>query len=145
MNSSRPTFKGSPCSSTCAMAAPCFSQSLELFSLAHRTGPRRLEEPPMGRTASAVLSPDAAWQVIDRERSGVADLLDDLSDDEGGQPSLCAGWRVRDVAAHLALAHTGPVRAAVELARAAGRFDVMIRDTALRHAQAPPRQLVDEL
>jgi len=44
---------------------------------------------------------DQVWQTIDAQRSALADLLADLSDDEWRQPSLCAGWTVRDVAAHL--------------------------------------------
>ncbi|WP_211355003.1 maleylpyruvate isomerase N-terminal domain-containing protein [Blastococcus colisei] len=35
------------------------------------------------------------------------DLLDDLSPKEWETPSLCDGWRVRDVAAHRALAQMG--------------------------------------
>ena len=77
--------------------------------------------------------------------ASLADLLDELAPDEWEQPSLCAGWRVRDVAAHLALAHTGWGRAALEMVRARGSFDRMIRDTALRHAALPTEQLVAEI
>jgi uncharacterized protein (TIGR03083 family) len=35
------------------------------------------------------------------ERSDLADLLDALTDEQWEAPSLCAGWRVRDVAAHV--------------------------------------------
>jgi uncharacterized protein (TIGR03083 family) len=38
----------------------------------------------------------------------LCDLLDGLDDDEWGRPSLCAGWTVRDVAAHLTLQQLGP-------------------------------------
>jgi uncharacterized protein (TIGR03083 family) len=44
-----------------------------------------------------------AWQSIDAQRTRLAALLDDLTDDEWHQPSLCAGWTVRDVAAHLTM------------------------------------------
>jgi uncharacterized protein (TIGR03083 family) len=47
------------------------------------------------------LSRDEIWRVIDAQRTALADLLVDLSGDEWRQPSLCAGWTVRDVAAHL--------------------------------------------
>jgi uncharacterized protein (TIGR03083 family) len=53
------------------------------------------------------------WRAIDDERSRLADLMEGLSDAEWRTPSLCAGWTVRDVAAHLTLAHLG-VRAAHE-------------------------------
>ena len=51
---------------------------------------------------SRLLDRDAIWAAIDRERLDLADLLDDLDEQEWAHPTLCAGWRVRDVAAHLA-------------------------------------------
>lgn len=80
---------------------------------------------------------DEVWRAIDRERSELADLFDELSEQEWETASLCAGWRVRDVAAHLTLAHTGVRRAAYELLRARGSLNRMIRDTAVRHAELP--------
>jgi uncharacterized protein (TIGR03083 family) len=77
------------------------------------------------------------WRVIDEERSTLADLLEELSDDEWEHPSLCSAWRVRDVAAHLTLAHLGWGPAVVELLRAGGGFNRMIRDTAVRQARLP--------
>ena len=91
------------------------------------------------------LDVDTVWAVIDSERSSLADLLDGLTPDEWERSSLCTGWRVRDVAAHLTLSHAGPVAAAVGMARARGSFDRMVRDTALRHAAVPATQLVGEL
>jgi uncharacterized protein (TIGR03083 family) len=41
------------------------------------------------------------YDAVAAERRRLADCLDALSDDEWLQPSLCAGWRVRDVFAHL--------------------------------------------
>ena len=54
------------------------------------------------------MNPDGVWQAIDAQRAGLCDLLADLGDDEWRQPSLCAGWTVRDVAAHLTLQQLGP-------------------------------------
>src|SRR5689334_17328087 len=88
---------------------------------------------------------DDVWAVVDAQRSSLADLLDELSAAEWEQPSLCAGWRVRDVAAHLALAHTGPAAGMVAMVRARGSFDRMIRDTALRHSGVPAGQLIAEI
>lgn len=58
-------------------------------------------------TGPVVMDRDQIWQVIDAQRTSLADLLDDLADDEWRQPSLCAGWTVRDVAAHLTLQQLG--------------------------------------
>ncbi|MGY1828708.1 maleylpyruvate isomerase family mycothiol-dependent enzyme [Blastococcus sp. SYSU DS0541] len=85
---------------------------------------------------------DAVWAATDRQRLHLADLLGGLADAEWEHPSLCAGWRVRDVAAHLALAQTGPVRATVDLIRAGGNLQRMIHDTAVREAALPREQLV---
>jgi uncharacterized protein (TIGR03083 family) len=46
---------------------------------------------------------DEVWRAIDVQRTSLTALLDNLSDDEWRQPSLCAGWTVRDVAAHLTM------------------------------------------
>ncbi|MBG0561160.1 maleylpyruvate isomerase family mycothiol-dependent enzyme [Actinoplanes aureus] len=43
------------------------------------------------------------WPEIHRQRLAVADLLDDLKPADWDHPSLCDGWTVRDVAAHLTL------------------------------------------
>jgi uncharacterized protein (TIGR03083 family) len=49
------------------------------------------------------------WPMTHRERERVADLLAGIAPEQWDQPSLCAGWRVRDVAAHLiATAETTP-------------------------------------
>jgi uncharacterized protein (TIGR03083 family) len=80
---------------------------------------------------------DEVWRTTDAERSSVADLLDHLSPEEWEKPSLCAGWRARDVAAHLTLAQMGVLTATREVLRAGGNFNVMIRDSARRQAALP--------
>lgn len=99
----------------------------------------------MGQLPIRTMDADAVWAAIDRERLEVADLLDDLGSDEWDHPSLCAGWRVRDVAAHLALAQTGPARATIDLLRAGGSLQRMIHDSAVRHAALPPEHLTAQL
>lgn len=91
------------------------------------------------------LDVDTVWSVVDAERLGLAELLEGLSEEQWERSSLCTGWRVRDVAAHLTLAHTGAVTAAMGLARARGSFDRMVRDTARRHAAVPTGRLIAEL
>jgi uncharacterized protein (TIGR03083 family) len=83
--------------------------------------------------------------VIDEERSRLADLLEELIEPEWRTPSLCAGWTVREVAAHLTLAHMGMRELLPALVRARGSFDRTVRDTAIRQARLPvaeyPRRL----
>jgi hypothetical protein len=59
------------------------------------------------------MDPDDVWRAIDAERLGLACLLDTLTTEQWESPSLCVGWRVRDVAAHLTLAQTGVPAAAM--------------------------------
>ncbi|MEW9533848.1 maleylpyruvate isomerase family mycothiol-dependent enzyme [Microbispora sp. NPDC049125] len=82
---------------------------------------------------------DEVWQTIDLERSTLADLFDELSDQEWATPSLCAGWRVRDVAAHLTLSQTGLLTAAYWLLKARGDLNRMIHDSAIQQAELPVR------
>jgi uncharacterized protein (TIGR03083 family) len=88
---------------------------------------------------------DDVWRAIDAERTDLADLLDQLTADEWATPSLCAGWRVRDVAAHLTLAHMAPLPTVLAALRARGSFNRMVHDTAVRQAALPcdefPRRL----
>jgi uncharacterized protein (TIGR03083 family) len=91
------------------------------------------------------MSRDEVWQAIDEERASLADLLDSLSEQEWETLSLCAGWRVRDVAAHLTLAQMGILPAVVAAARARGNFNRMIRDTAVRQARRPVREYAPRL
>ncbi len=44
---------------------------------------------------------DEVWQHTIDQRLALRDVLRDLSPEEWDQPSLCAGWRVRDVAGHV--------------------------------------------
>ena len=83
---------------------------------------------------------DEVWQTIDAERLSLADLFEDLSAEEWETASLCADWRVRDVAAHLTLAHMGMLPAVLAMLRARGNPNRMICDTAVRQARLPTGQ-----
>ncbi|NGO15208.1 maleylpyruvate isomerase family mycothiol-dependent enzyme [Streptomyces sp. HC44] len=88
----------------------------------------------------------AMWQVIDDERAGLADLLASLTEEQWTCPSLCEGWTVREVAAHLS---SGPrarlVPILIEAVRARGSFNRMVDNTARREAARPPVELVAAL
>ena len=104
---------------------------------------RHPEGVPAGRSGGgdgSRMSRDEVWQAIDGERASLADLLDSLSEQEWEAPSLCAGWRVRDVAAHLTLAQMGLFPAVVAAVRARGNFNRMVHDTAVRQARRPVRE-----
>lgn len=87
------------------------------------------------------------WQAVAIERTSLADLLDNLSEQDWDHASLCAGWRVREVVAHVALTsrvRLGPLL--FELIRARGNVARMGNDTALRYAaRTSSRQLATEI
>jgi uncharacterized protein (TIGR03083 family) len=74
---------------------------------------------------------DQIWAVIDSQRAELADLLGGLTAEQWTTASLCDGWQVRDVAAHLTHSHMNPVRAMFEAVKSGFRFDPMIRRMAL--------------
>ncbi|MDN5765081.1 MAG: maleylpyruvate isomerase family mycothiol-dependent enzyme [Humibacillus sp.] len=49
---------------------------------------------------------DTYWDAVRAMRSSVADFLQTLTPQDWDQPSLCPGWRIRDVAGHLSLVPT---------------------------------------
>ncbi|MFH9736828.1 maleylpyruvate isomerase family mycothiol-dependent enzyme [Streptomyces roseolus] len=74
-----------------------------------------------------------AW--IAAERHELADLLDGLGDDQWDRRSLCAGWRVREVAAHMSMGFRLSLPATLgELARARGNLHRMTDRVARRDA-----------
>jgi uncharacterized protein (TIGR03083 family) len=87
------------------------------------------------------------WRVIAEQRRSLADLLEGLSDDQWETPSLCERWRVRDVAAHVAMAPTPPSIGGT-LARAVlahGDFNRLNYELAVQRASAPTAAIVESL
>lgn len=87
------------------------------------------------------------WQMIEAERLSLADLLETLSPEQWEAQSLCAEWRVRDVAAHVAMTPDGlgwwPILTGV--AKARGDVWAFGRDVAREHARRPVDDIVTEL
>jgi len=88
------------------------------------------------KPAAAVLDHDRVWQVIGTQRRSLADLLDGLRDEQWDHPSLCAGWTVRDVAAHLTLQQLGLRDVIGTMLHWRGTMDRTIQHAACRRAAA---------
>jgi len=90
---------------------------------------------------------DQMWQVIQQQRLAIADLLDGLTTAQWESPSLCEGWRIRDVAAHLTTVTTPPPPGAllVDVVRARGSFHRLNTLASRRRAGRPTAQLVADL
>ncbi|MER6046970.1 maleylpyruvate isomerase family mycothiol-dependent enzyme [Streptomyces sp. NPDC001793] len=84
---------------------------------------------------------------IAAERRELADMLDALTPEQWDAPSLCAGWRVREVAAHMSLGFRYSLpKVAAELVRARGSLHRMTDRCARRDAAAlPPAALAAAL
>lgn len=91
---------------------------------------------------------DTTWTLIETERRTLAGLLEALTPEQWSSPSLCTEWRVRDVAAHLAMTPVGaPSVGTMVRALAAARGDLWAagRDVAVAYAAAPTSEIVDRL
>jgi uncharacterized protein (TIGR03083 family) len=90
---------------------------------------------------------DEIWAAIDHQRVSTVALLEGLTDEQWDHPSLCEGWTVRHVAAHLTLQrqHLSDIaRLLVEhprLLRSVG-LNRMIHDSAQLRAALPTDEII---
>ncbi|MFC4373777.1 maleylpyruvate isomerase family mycothiol-dependent enzyme [Nocardia halotolerans] len=85
------------------------------------------------------ITDEMIWQSVARERTTLVELLRGRPETAWDTPSLCDGWRVRDVVAHLVLATRYTLGSIlVGLIRARGNIDRFVRDSAIRHAERTP-------
>jgi uncharacterized protein (TIGR03083 family) len=82
------------------------------------------------------------WAAVDRRRRSVVELLSDLAPAEWDTPSLCDGWRVRDVAAHLTMPLLTIRQVAVLVIRHPGGTNRLIKEASIDLAR---RYDADEL
>lgn len=89
---------------------------------------------------------DQIWPVIWAERLRLATLLTGLAGDDWDQPSLCAGWTIRDVAAHLTLQQLSARAAIGMMVSYRGDTDRAIHESARSRAAAwPTGKIIAEL
>ena len=82
--------------------------------------------------------------MITAHRRAFGDVLEGLPEPAWETPSLCAGWRVREVVAHMTMPFRYPApRFLAELVRSRGNFARMADRVARRDAQAPVATLLD--
>jgi uncharacterized protein (TIGR03083 family) len=83
---------------------------------------------------------------IAAQRRDLAEILAGLPAADWEVPSLCAGWRVREVVAHITMPFRySPARFMTELARSRGNFGRMADRCARRDAEAPVSELAAAL
>ncbi|MFF0815591.1 maleylpyruvate isomerase family mycothiol-dependent enzyme [Rhodococcus sp. NPDC003318] len=95
--------------------------------------------------ADVEFTDDQVWAAIDAQRLRTADLLSELKRSDWDCPSLCFGWTVRDVAAHLTLQQLtiGDVlRLALRHPGVLGGVNRVIRESARRRAGMPTDEMI---
>ncbi|MEU4807169.1 maleylpyruvate isomerase family mycothiol-dependent enzyme [Actinosynnema sp. NPDC023587] len=89
---------------------------------------------------------DDVWTIVHEERAALVDDLAHLDDGQWEQPSLCAGWTVHDVAAHLVdTARTTRLGFVVGLVRARFDFDRQNAVGVARERGATPQETLGRL
>src|SRR5258706_6455831 len=85
------------------------------------------------------------WSQAHAERSALLELLEMLRPEEWDSPTLCSGWRVRDVVAHLVLTTEIKLPSAlVKIALARFSMNRYIDKEARRRGAASPRRLLTD-
>jgi uncharacterized protein (TIGR03083 family) len=86
------------------------------------------------------------WELIHRERAGMADTLAELKPSQWTEPSLCGGWSVHLAAAHiLAGAEQTPLGFVTGMASNGFRFNTMIDRDARRLGKLSPGEIIERL
>jgi uncharacterized protein (TIGR03083 family) len=93
------------------------------------------------------MTDDASLQpAVAAEFLALADLLESATDAQWDTPSLCEGWRVREVVAHMTMAARYPEdKFIAELRRCDFDFGRLSNEIASRDAGLPPAELVASL
>ena len=90
--------------------------------------------------------PNDVWPLVHAERRALIDDLAGLDDEQWSRPSLCDGWTVHDVAAHLVdVASTTRLGFAIDMARARFDFDRQNANGLERARGATPQQTLERL
>jgi len=86
------------------------------------------------------------FQAVAAQRAALADTLEGLTPEQLATPSLCAGWSVHDVAAHLTLLWAVPLHRLVwRVTRARGSFPRAVGHLTREAAHQPIGQIVEGL
>jgi uncharacterized protein (TIGR03083 family) len=85
------------------------------------------------------------FSAVADERRQIADLIDNLGDAELAAPSLCAGWDVKTVAAHLVSVFADSFWVFMGTALRRGSMARAIDDLARRRAQLPTAEITATL
>jgi uncharacterized protein (TIGR03083 family) len=85
------------------------------------------------------------WELVDAERADTVAMLESLTPEQWETPSLCAGWKVRDVAAHLSTpANWELVPFSLELVRSGMNLNKATQRDAVRRGRRSTKEILEE-
>src|SRR5437879_2316502 len=85
------------------------------------------------------MAASSPWPTIHIERKALAADMDGLTDEQWATPSLCTGWTVRDVLAHMtATAEMTPGKFFTKLIGSGFRLNALADKEIKEHSQGPP-------
>lgn len=86
------------------------------------------------------------WPLIAAERRALAEFLETLAPADWDVPSLCPGWAVRDVVAHIAFGPGQPLRAiGLGMLKGGFRINRVTADAARSWGRRPPAEIIEGL
>lgn len=88
------------------------------------------------------MNDDELWAAIDAQRLRTTDLLETLDPDDWARRSLCEGWTVRDVAAHLTQQQMTIAEGLRTALRHPGSLNHMIQASVRERSAQPTEQLI---
>lgn len=93
------------------------------------------------------LEDEQVYALAARDRLLAASMFADLTEEQWSTPSLCAGWTVREVCAHLVPPRGGFTLASLvwDVVRFRGDLDRMVDSTTRERARQPTSELVQSL
>lgn len=91
------------------------------------------------------MNEDEVWAAIDTQRLRTVDMLESLSAGEWAHASLCDGWTVRDVAAHLTLQQISLGDGLRIALRHPGSINHMNRENSRARAGLPTERLIADI
>jgi len=98
------------------------------------------------RTGEEATVDDDVWAMVHAERAALIADLEGVDETRWDEPSLCPGWSVHDVVAHLVdTARTTRLGFVVAMARARFDFDRQNADGVARERGASPAQTLERL
>jgi len=85
------------------------------------------------------------WVAVHEERRALLDLLETLSPDQWNTPSLCDGWRVRDVVGHIVSSTSVSIwRAAGAMISSGFKINRYLAKDGRKRGAATPEELIEQ-